>query len=70
MTYNSDNDFRERLVRIETLVDDIRKDVHDTKKEVSAMKLNNAKMGGVLLAVTSIGAFIGWAISSFKGFFQ
>ena len=67
---NNDNDLRERLVRIETLVDDIRKDVHETKKEVSSMKLNNAKMGGVLLAVTSIGGFIGWALSSFKGFFQ
>ena len=68
MTVGENNDLRERLVRIETLVDDIRTDVHETKKEISSMKLNNAKMGGALLAVTSIGGLIGWAISTFKGF--
>lgn len=63
----NESDLKERLVRIETVVESMAKDVHATKKEVSEMKLNNAKMGGILLAVTTIGGFFGWAVSQFKG---
>lgn len=57
---------RDRLVRVESKVDDISKDVADIRKKVQEMLLNNAKMGGVMLALTAIGAFIGWALTQAK----
>lgn len=54
---------RDRLVRVESKVDDISKDVNDIHNKVEEMRLNNAKMGGVMLALTAIGAFIGWLLT-------
>jgi ferric-dicitrate binding protein FerR (iron transport regulator) len=68
---------RDRLARLEAKNEafqdemrrelaDIRADQKATRKEIGELSKNWAKAGGVMIALTAIGAVIGWATTNIK----
>lgn len=59
-------DERDRILRVEIYVEEMSKDIASIKQDVKEMKLHNAKIGGIMLALTMIGAFVGWFLTQIK----
>ena len=57
---------RDRLTVVETQLTQLSKDVEGLTEEVREMRLTFAKMGGVSLALTAIGALIGYLLTQLR----
>lgn len=47
---------------------EVKKSNEDLQKELNGIKITFAKGGGVVIALTSVGAVIGWVLSNIKHF--
>lgn len=63
-------DERDRLTRLEVQQGQILDEVRKLNKSVEAMKLNNAKLGGIGFALTAVAAFVTWLLTRAKDLLQ
>jgi hypothetical protein len=59
---------RDRLTRVETKLDNTLRRLESMEKSINEMNLRFAKYGGMAIALTSIGVFLGWALSQVRTF--
>lgn len=58
----------ERLARIETKLERLDRETQSVQKDLQDIKRNNARLGGIIVALSAVGGFIAWLASYFKGF--